>query len=124
MRVADLSALPLPTGLVDSVEQIIDRALGRRPDLASRLARCAPVKRNSGGRKRNSGQRFYMSGSVDRRRAGKARGRRSATFTMNETEYGAFLNFEWKLFDGFERNNALRKASLCANAEADWPPLS
>ncbi len=38
MRVADLSAVALPTELPESVEQIIDRALGRRPDLASRLS--------------------------------------------------------------------------------------
>ena len=38
MRVADLSALTLPTGLADSVEHVIDRTLSRRPDLALRLA--------------------------------------------------------------------------------------
>jgi hypothetical protein len=43
---------------------------------------------------------------------------------MNETEYGAFLNFEWKLFDGFERDNALHEAtSLRGAAEADLAAL-
>jgi len=43
---------------------------------------------------------------------------------MNETEYGAFLNFEWKLFDGFDRDNALREAtSLRGAAEADLATL-
>ena len=46
------------------------------------------------------------------------------TFTTNETEYGAFLNFEWKLFDGFERENALREAtSQRGVAEADLAAL-
>ncbi|HET6896874.1 MAG TPA: TolC family protein, partial [Vicinamibacteria bacterium] len=38
MHVADLSAVPLPTELSESVEQTIDQALARRPDLNSRLA--------------------------------------------------------------------------------------
>ena len=124
MRVADLSALALPTGLADSVEQIIDRTLSRRPDLASRLA----ALRAREAEERRAGAefwpRFYLSGSVgqavQRYRVGPPFGR----FTMNETEYGAFLNFEWKLFDGFERNNALREAtSLREAAAADLAAL-
>jgi outer membrane protein len=43
---------------------------------------------------------------------------------MNETEYGAFLRFEWKLFDGFERENALREAAaLRGAADADLAAL-
>ena len=43
---------------------------------------------------------------------------------MNDTEYQAFLNFEWKLYDGFERDNALREArSLRGAAEADLSAL-
>jgi len=124
MRVADLSALPLPTGLVDSVEQIIDRALGRRPDLASRLATLRAREAEQRRAEAEFWPRFYMSGSVgqavQRYRVGPPFGR----FTMNDTEYGAFLNFEWKLFDGFERNNAVREASaLRGAAEADLAAL-
>ena len=43
---------------------------------------------------------------------------------MNETEYRAVLNLEWKLFDGLERNNALREASsLREAAEAELAAL-
>jgi outer membrane protein len=120
MRVADLSALALPTGLADSVEQIIDRTLSRRPDLASRLA----ALRAREAEERRAGAefwpRFWFSGSTgqmfQRYRAGPPFGR----FTMNETEYRAVLNLEWKLFDGLERNNALREASsLREAAEAE-----
>jgi outer membrane protein TolC len=124
MRVADLSAVPLPTELPESVEQIIDRALARRPDLASRLA----VLRAREAEERRARAEFWprlsLSGSVDqavqRYRVGPPFGR----FTTNETEYGAFLNFQWKLFDGFERENALREAtSLRSAAEADLAAL-
>ena len=68
--------------------------------------------------------RFYFSGSigqeVQRYRAGPPFGR----FTKNDTAYQAFINFEWKLFDGFERNNALREATALREAsEAELSAL-
>jgi outer membrane protein len=124
MRVADLSALALPTGLAGSVEQIIDRTLARRPDLASRLAALRAREAEERRAVAEFWPRLFLSGSVvqnvQRYRVGPPFGR----FTMNETEYGAFLNFEWKLFDGFERNNALREASSLRQAsEADLSAL-
>ena len=124
MRVADLSAVPLPAELPESVEQIIDRALARRPDLASRVAALRAREADEQRARAEFRPRVSLSGSVDqnvqRYRVGPPFGR----FTMNETEYGAFLNFEWKLFDGFERDNALREAtSLRGAAEADLAAL-
>ena len=124
MRVADLSAVPLPTELAESVEAIIDRALARRPDLASRLAALRVREADERRTRAEFWPRLSLSGSVgqavQRYRVGPPFG----TFTMNETEYGAFLNFEWKLFDGFERENALREAtSQRGAAEADLAAL-
>ena len=124
MRVADLSTLTLPTGLADSVEQVIDRTLARRPDLASRLAALRAREAEERRAVAEFWPRLFFSGSVgqnvQRYRAGPPFGR----FTANDTEYGTFLNFEWKLFDGFERNNALREASsLREAAEADLAAL-
>ena len=124
MRVADLSAVPLPTELAESMEQIIDRALARRPDLTSRLAALRAREADERRARAEFWPRLSLSGSVgqavQRYRVGPPFG----TFTMNETEYGAFLNFEWKLFDGFERENALREArSLRGAAEADLAAL-
>ena len=96
----------------------------RRPDLASRLA----ALRAREAEERRAGAEFWprllFSGSVgqaiQRYRVGPPFGR----FTMNDTEYRAFLNFEWKLYDGFERDNALREArSLRGAAEADLSAL-
>jgi outer membrane protein TolC len=111
IRVADLSALPLPTGLADTVEHVIDRALARRPDLAARLAAVRAREAEANRARAAFLPQLFFSGAVNqslqRYRAGPPFG----TFSMNETEYGAFLNFEWKLFDGFERENALREAT-------------
>ena len=106
------------------MDQIIDRALGHRPDLASRLAALRAREADERRARAEFWPRSFLSGSVgqavQRYRVGPPFG----TFTMNETEYGAFLNFEWKLFDGFERENALREAvSLRGAAEADLAAL-
>ena len=124
MRVADLSEQPLPMGHADSVEQVIDRALSRRPDLGARLAALRASEAEAQRARAEFWPRLLFSGSagqaVQRYRAGPPFG----TFNMNETEYGAFLNFEWKLFDGFERENALREAiSQRGVAEAEVAAL-
>jgi outer membrane protein len=124
MRVADLSTVPLPTELAESVEQTIDRAVARRPDLAARLAGLRASEAEERRAQAEFWPRLSLSGSagqnVQRFRAGPPFG----TFTANETEYGAFLNFEWRLFDGFERDNALREATAQRGAaEADRAAL-
>jgi len=125
MRVADLSAVPLPTELGESVERIIDRALVRRPDLASRLASVRAREADERRARAEFWPRLSLSGTVgqavQRYRVGSSSG---GTFTTNEAEYGVFLNFHWKLFDGFERENALREAtSVRGVAEADLAAL-
>jgi len=124
MRVADLSAVPLPGELAETVEQTIDRALTRRPDLASRLAALRAREADERRAQAEFWPRLSFSGSVGQAVQRYRAGPPSGTFTMNETEYGVFLNFEWKLFDGFERQNALREAtSLRGVAEADLAAL-
>jgi outer membrane protein len=111
LRVADLSALPLPGGLAESVEQVIDRALARRPDLAARLAALRAREAETSRARAAFRPQLLFSGSVNQALQRYRAGPPTGTFSMNETEYGAFLNFEWKLFDGFERDNALREAT-------------
>jgi outer membrane protein len=124
MRVADVSSVPLPTELPQSVEQVIDRALGRRPDLASRLANLRAREAEERRARAEFWPRLSFSGSADQAVQRYRVGPPTGTFTMNETEYGAFLRFEWKLFDGFERENALREAAaLRGAADADLAAL-
>ena len=125
LKVADLSALPLPAGLTESVEDVIDRALIRRPDLSARLAALRAREAEVARARAEFLPNLSVSGSVSQpvqRYSSSPTGQ--SPFTMNETNYGAFLNFEWKLFDGFERDNALREAaSQRGAAEAELAAL-
>ncbi len=110
LKVADLTSIALPSELPATVEQLMDRSLVRRPDVAARLAvlraREAEVK---GARARFLPQ-LRLSGSV-----GGDLGRYTfgASDPINFTRqtYGAFLNLDWTLFDGFERENRVREAA-------------
>lgn len=116
LRVKPLEALPLPTGLPETVERVIDVALERRPDLAARLAtlraREAEIRRARAAYLPKIGVTGHAGGVVTTYRAGPP----FATHTYEEPLYGATLGVEWTLFDGFERENRLRLAESQASA--------
>jgi outer membrane protein len=119
LRVADLSAIPLPTGLPTSVEQVVDRSLARRPDLAARLATLRAREAEVRRARAEFLPRLRFSGSVGGD-VGQYTFGGSAPITYGQPEYGAFLNLDWTIFDGFARENRLREASAGrAAAEAD-----
>ena len=110
LQVADVSALPLPEGLAETVEQIIDRALAQRPDLAGRLA---DLRAREAAQKRARADfwpTLSFSGSAGQQAARYQVSGGPRTFTENELAYGAFLSVDWSLFDGFARENAVREA--------------
>jgi outer membrane protein len=109
-RTVLLADLPLPTGLSESVDATMDRALASRPDLASRLAtlraRDAEVRRA----RAEFMPRIGLTGS-----GGGTAGRFTPqhvdrTFSFAEPLYTGFLEFSWTLFEGFARENAVRAA--------------
>ena len=118
----DLSALPIPTNLADTVELAVDRALRQRPDLAAQLAslraREAEVRRARAEFRPSLGLSATGGGTAGSWHV-TAAGAAPSTFGYADTEYGAFLTFSWSLFDGFMRRNKLREAEARRNeAEA------
>ena len=112
LQLIDLSKLPLPADLADSVEKIVDQALEQRPDLMARLAelraREAEVKKaraefwpkiSLGGM---LGNQYW--GNVHTNSAG------SEVYSASNLVGTAMLNVEWTLFDGFERSHAVHEA--------------
>ena len=123
LSVADLASLPLPSDLPATVEQVIDRSLARRPDLAARLASLRAREAEVRRARAQFLPELRFSGSV-----GGDLGRYtfggSDPITYGQPVYGAFLNFDWRLFDGFERENRLREAaSQRGAAEAELAAL-
>ena len=124
LRVAELSSLPLPSKLKESVEEAMDRALSQRPDLSARLAqlraREAEVRRaradflptlSLGGAAGGTGGQFGAQGTDE-------------TFAYAEPLYSGLLRFSWTLFDGFARENAVRQAEARrGEAEAELSQL-
>src|SRR5262249_26465079 len=109
-RTVLLAELPLPTGLSESVDATMDRALASRPDLASRLP--PPRARHPEVRRARAEfmPRIGLTGS-----GGGTAGRFTPqhvdqTFSYAEPLYTGFLEFSWTLFEGFARENAVRAA--------------
>lgn len=124
LRTADLASQPLPTGLPETVERVIDGALARRPDLAARLAtlraREAEIRRARADFLPRLGVTGSVGGALRDYRAGPP----FASHTDEEPTYGAFLGLEWTLFDGLARENTLREAEAGAEvARADLAAL-
>ncbi|TRW95153.1 TolC family protein [Candidatus Methylobacter oryzae] len=112
LQLIDLSKLPLPAGLVQSVEKIVDQALEQRPDLMARLAelraREAEVKK--------ARAEFWPKFSLEGRLGNQYWGNVHTTPPGNESYSAsngvgtAMLTMEWTLFDGFDRSNAVHEA--------------
>jgi outer membrane protein TolC len=117
--VAELSELPMPTNLVESVEVTIDRALRQRPDLAAQLA----VLRSREAEIRRA-QSAYLPSIALSGSGGGTMGRWDATspgstagpYGYADGQYSAFLTFSWTLFDGFARKNRLRESEARRDA--------
>ena len=114
IEVEDMSAAPLPAALPATIERVIDATFIQRPDLASRLAelraREAKVRRaqaeflprlrldaGGGGVVRSYNERIPLTGQ-------------SGSFQDLEPTFSTLLKLEWTLFDGAERDYALRRA--------------
>lgn len=113
LRIRSLQDQPLPDALRPSAEALIDEALARRPDLASQLAEVR-AKEAELARER---ARFWPTLSVGGHAGGQqldySAGRPGLTydhFASDRILYGAYLRLEWKLFEGFDRVNAVREA--------------
>lgn len=110
LKVAELGSVPLPTDLPTTVDQVMDRSLVRRPDLAARLAalraREAEIKLARAQFMPQLGVSSSLGGDFSHYTFGN-----SGPFNFQQQTYGAFLTLNWTLFDGFDRENRVREAA-------------
>ncbi len=124
LQVAEAFKLPLPQELAETVEQVIDRALIQRPDLAARLAELRAREAEVRIARAEFLPRITVTGSASQAIASFTPSGTSTTFDYSEPNYSAFLNFSWELFDGFARDNALKQAEArLGEAQAEWAAL-
>lgn len=103
IQVSDISALPAPAALEDSVEKVIDRAFEQRPDLIARVAALrgkeAEVRRARAGYFPTLslvGDLGILTGRVQITGGNQPTGWLSAT----EPGYGVGVLLRWNLFNG------------------------
>jgi outer membrane protein TolC len=120
-KVVELSSLPVPTNLVESVEFTIDRALRQRPDLAAQLAqlraREADVRRARAEYRPSLALSAQGGGTMGNWRS-TLPGSDPSSYNYIDPQYSAGLTLSWNLFDGFSRESSVREAEA-RRAEAE-----
>ena len=116
IEILRLGELPLPEDLDATVDAMIEEALADRPDLRAQMARVraeeAAVEQARADLfpevyvSANWGQDLWWYEIND-----------SPRDDVNEPSYGAMLGVRWKLFQGFDRWNAIREARAEAAGE-------
>jgi outer membrane protein len=107
-----MSKLPLPAGLEQSVEKIVDQALEQRPDLMARLAELRAREAEVKKARAEFWPKVSVRGMVGNQYWGNVHTNPpgNESYSANDMVNTAMLNVEWTLFDGFERSNAVREA--------------
>jgi len=112
LRLIDLSKLPLPAELVQSVEKIADQALEQRPDLMARLAQLRAHEAEVKKARAEFWPKVSLGGSLGNQYWGDVHTTPPGygSYSASNLVGTALLTIEWTLFDGFERSNAVHEA--------------
>jgi outer membrane protein TolC len=112
LQLIDLSKLPLPAELVESVEKIVDQALEQRPDLMARLAELRAREAEVKKARAEFWPKISLGGMLGNQYWGNVHTTPpgNESYSASNLVGTAMLNVEWKLFDGFERSNAVHEA--------------
>ncbi|HTR42668.1 MAG TPA: TolC family protein [Pseudomonadales bacterium] len=119
IQVAEIPEKAVPDNMDESLDDLVDRALSQRPDLVGKLA----TLKASQAAVRKARSAYYPKISLDAN-AGWSKldvNAYNSPYTGNSKPvYGAGLEIELPLFDGFQRRNSLRIAeSELKAAESD-----
>jgi outer membrane protein len=113
LKIAPMSALPLPAEMTNSVERTMDQALANRPDLAAQLAMLRAREADVSRAKAEDLPQIGLNGSVGQaysRFDAYTGGKTTGPFDYDDTIYGINLTLSWNIFDGFLRRNKLQQA--------------
>ena len=118
LQLIDLGKLPLPAGLVQSVEKIVDQALEQRPDLMARLAELRAREAEVKKARAEFWPKISLRGMIGNQYWGSVHTNPpgNESYSASNLVDTAMLNVEWTLFDGFERSNAVHEAEAMKEA--------
>jgi len=109
LPIESLQDQPPPPALEDAVDTLIDTALAQRPDLAARVAELRAADARIAAAKADFfptfGFRGHYGQSIWDYTAGSTSG-----LSANEPTYSTIFTFNWDVFKGFDRLNAVREA--------------
>ena len=115
LEIADLESQPLPRQLAVAVDDVIDAALGQRPDLAARMAQIrageAAVEKAKADLYPTLGFSGAYGEDIWRYRINGA-----PRDDVASPNYAYMVNLDWDLFTGFDRLNAIREAEAGRDA--------
>ena len=122
IRIADFSSLPPPAALEDSVDKVIDQALGSRPDLIAKVA----ALRAKEAEVRSARAAYFPTLSI-LSNAGTIAGRAqvsspvppSGWFGVDKPNYGVGLALEWNIFEGGAKRRKVELAEAARRAAED-----
>jgi outer membrane protein TolC len=100
---------PPPAELDEAVDTLIDSALAQRPDLAARVAELRAADARLAAAKADFFPRFGFRGHYGQS-IWEYTATGSARVFANQPTYATVFTFNWDLFTGFDRLNAVREA--------------
>ena len=109
LDVPNLDSLPIPAGLGSEVDQLIETAVRRRPDLAAQVA-TLDARRAAVAQAKAA---FYPTVGVVANYASQSWSYRydgTPTVKASQPQYAGLLTMNWDLFTGFKRINDVRQA--------------
>jgi len=126
LKMAGIDSLPVPGAIEANADELIDQALGQRPDLAARLAELrakeADIKKAEAAFLPTVSLNAKAGASVFDYRYLSGPAPLPNDIRAGYLDYGAGLAFEWNLFEGWASTNAVRQATArrdAARAEFD-----
>jgi outer membrane protein TolC len=119
LEIETLDRLPLPDALREDVEQLIDAALARRPDLAADLASIRAQEAQLARERARFLPKVSLEASARQVGLRYSVGAPVIGYESHVDDrllYGAYLRIEWSIFEGFDRVNAVREAKAGVEA--------
>ena len=126
LRTVTMNDLPLPKGLEESADSIIDQALTDRPDLAAKLADLRVKEAEIRKAEATYWPTIGFSGDAGWKQWSyqNATGSAGQTVNIGSPSTDAFITMNWNLFEGFAGTNGIAQAEANRNAaQAEFDAL-